>query len=78
MTIRRAHVRRQRVGPRDSAGPMPDAEAGVPASHQSHSVTTVGLVGVAIPDAAAARPADPLYLKFRIKYLRVRSITRIQ
>ena len=31
------HVKRQQVGPRDSGGVMPDAEAGVPASHPSHT-----------------------------------------
>ncbi|SRR5258706_8371152 len=35
-------------------------------------------VGGDIPDTAAARPADTLHLKFRVKYLQVKLIMRMQ
>ncbi len=38
MTHQLALVKQAWVGPRDSSGPMPDGEAGVPASHPSHAV----------------------------------------
>ena len=56
---------------RDSDGDTPDGEAGVPASHPSHSVTTIALeAGVRPPGnmPPAACPTDPLHLKFRLKF----------
>ena len=59
--------------------PVPDTEAGTPASYpvtqRDHRRRVV--LGWLL-DTAAARAADPWYLNFRIKYLRVRLITHIQ